>query len=223
MPPWGPAQALLPADDNHGKSSSELKAEKRDVESDIEATEDALAKAGKKVKKAVATFEDVNARWEAAKEARRAALDEARRDADEIANQQAQQILDLRQAVEKNGGEHSAQLSQLHKDLEQAQSQAREDAAAALKSHEEQFQRLAEEHEHALAERDSRLEGASARINKLEEDSQVKAAAHSEELRTAQEEAHLTQVGAFTTPEHFSNTTCLNAKSNQNVAVPRKR
>ena len=62
--PWGPAQALLPADDNHGKSSSELRAEKRNVESDIEATEDALAKAGKKVKKAVATFEEVNARWE---------------------------------------------------------------------------------------------------------------------------------------------------------------
>ena len=43
--PWGPAQALLPADDNHGKSSSELRAEKRNVESDIEATEEALAKA----------------------------------------------------------------------------------------------------------------------------------------------------------------------------------
>ena len=76
--PWGPAQALLRADDNPGKSSSELKAEKRDVESNIEATEDALAKAGKKVTKAVATFEEVNARWEAAKEDRREALDEAR-------------------------------------------------------------------------------------------------------------------------------------------------
>ncbi|MCP4741340.1 MAG: M23 family metallopeptidase [Actinomycetales bacterium] len=76
--PWGPAQALLPAGDNHGKSSSELRAEKKDVESDIEATEDALAKAGKKVKKAVATFEEVNARWEAAKQERREALDEAR-------------------------------------------------------------------------------------------------------------------------------------------------
>ena len=76
--PLGPAQALLPAADTDGKSSAELKAEKRDVESQIDATEDALAKAGKKVKKAVATFRDVDARWQAAVEARREALEVAR-------------------------------------------------------------------------------------------------------------------------------------------------
>jgi murein DD-endopeptidase MepM/ murein hydrolase activator NlpD len=76
--PLGPAQAIRAADRDSGKSSSELKAEKRDVESQIDATEDALAKAGKKVKKAVSTFKDVDARWQAAKEARQEALAEAR-------------------------------------------------------------------------------------------------------------------------------------------------
>jgi len=76
--PLGPAQAIRAADKDSGKSSSELKAEKRDVESQIDATEDALAKAGKKVKKAVSTFKDVDARWQAAKEARQEALAEAR-------------------------------------------------------------------------------------------------------------------------------------------------
>ena len=114
--PWGPAQALLPADDNHGKSSSELKAEKRDVESNIEATEDALAKAGKKVTKAVATFQEVNARWEAAKEDRREALDEARAareeaQASEARAMRARQALRVAQeqkvAVERKARRHS--------------------------------------------------------------------------------------------------------------------
>jgi len=80
--PLGPAQATFPAavaaDRDGGKSSSELKAEKREVDSEIEATEDALAKAGKKVKKAVAVFQDVDARWQAARSDRQAALEEAR-------------------------------------------------------------------------------------------------------------------------------------------------
>jgi murein DD-endopeptidase MepM/ murein hydrolase activator NlpD len=82
--PLGPAQAIFPsshptpAERDGGKSSAELKAEKRQVESQIAATEDALAKAGKKVKKAVAVFNDVDARWQAARADRQVALEEAR-------------------------------------------------------------------------------------------------------------------------------------------------
>lgn len=76
--PLGLAQAARPAADTDGKSSAELKADKREIESEIEATEDALAKAGKKVKKAVATFKDVDARWQGARADRQAALEEAR-------------------------------------------------------------------------------------------------------------------------------------------------
>jgi len=75
--PTGPAVATLPAADS-GKSSQELKAEKREVESEIAATEDALAKAGKKVRKAINRFEDVDRRWRAAREERRKALEIAR-------------------------------------------------------------------------------------------------------------------------------------------------
>ena len=75
--PTGPAVATLPAADS-GKSSQELKAEKREVESEIAATEDALAKAGKKVRKAINRFEDVDKRWRAAREERRKALEIAR-------------------------------------------------------------------------------------------------------------------------------------------------
>ena len=95
----GPAQALLPADKDSGKSSSELKAEKRDVESQIDATEDALAKAGKKVKKAVATFKDVDARWQAARESRREALEEARAAREEAQAAQAR-AMRARQALQ---------------------------------------------------------------------------------------------------------------------------
>lgn len=80
--PLGPAQATFPAsvasERDSGKSSAELKADKREVEAEIQATEDALAKAGKKVKKAVAVFQDVDARWQSARSDRQAALDEAR-------------------------------------------------------------------------------------------------------------------------------------------------
>lgn len=78
--PLGPAQANLAAADSDkpGKSSSELKAEKRDVEAEIDATENALAKAGKKVRKAVNRFEDIDARWKAARAERKKALDVAR-------------------------------------------------------------------------------------------------------------------------------------------------
>jgi fused signal recognition particle receptor len=130
----------------------------------------------------------------AEQEAKETALDEARRNAEEIAQQQAQQIADLRQAVEKSGGEHTAQLSQLHKDLEQAQTEAREQATAAASAQAEQVRKLTEEHEHALAERDSQLEDASARAEKLEDEIQLKAVAHSEEMKAAREEANHMQV-----------------------------
>jgi murein DD-endopeptidase MepM/ murein hydrolase activator NlpD len=89
--PLGPAQASfpVPSERDGGKSSAELKAEKREVESEIEATEDALAKAGKKVKKAVAVFNDVNSRWEAARSDRQSALEEAREAREEAEAAQA--------------------------------------------------------------------------------------------------------------------------------------
>lgn len=90
----GPAQANRPAADSDkpGKSSSELKAEKREVESEIEATEDALAKAGKKVRKAVNRFQDVDARWQAARAERKKALATAREAREEAQAAQARAV-----------------------------------------------------------------------------------------------------------------------------------
>lgn len=92
--PLGPATASLPAADSDkpGKSSSQLKAEKREVESEIDATEDALAKAGKKVRKAVNRFEDVDARWKAARAERKKALATARESREEAQAAQARAV-----------------------------------------------------------------------------------------------------------------------------------
>ncbi len=77
--PMGPAQGLAPAaNPTSNKSSEELRAERREVQAALEATEDVLARAGRRVNRAVATFTEVDARWRQARIDRQDALAEAR-------------------------------------------------------------------------------------------------------------------------------------------------
>jgi len=92
--PLSPASASLPANDSadSGKSSAELKADKREIEAEIDATEDALASASKKVRKSINRFEDVDARWKAARAERKKALETARESREEAQAAQARSV-----------------------------------------------------------------------------------------------------------------------------------
>ena len=118
--PLGAAQATFPssvsAERDSGKSSAELKAEKREVEAQIQATEDALAKAGKKVKKAVQVFQDVDTRWQQARADRQIALDEARaaREEAEAAQARATRARAALQVAENQQKLVEAKLEDIH-------------------------------------------------------------------------------------------------------------
>lgn len=120
--PLGPAQANLPAADSDkpGKSSAELKAEKREVESEIDATEDALANASKKVRKAVNRFKDVDARWQAARKERRKARQAAQEAREEAQAAQARSVRAkeaLRTAIEQQEVVEG-KLQGIHEDMD---------------------------------------------------------------------------------------------------------
>lgn len=102
------------------KSSAELREDKREVESQIDATEDALAKAGKKVKNAVAVFQDVDSRWRIAQGERRDALAEARaaREEARLAQARAASARALLQAATARQKVVEGQLVDIHDQMD---------------------------------------------------------------------------------------------------------
>ena len=115
-PVLGSSVATVKSESDGGKTSGELKADKREVEAQIDATEDALAKAGKKVKNAVAVFQDVDTRWRTAQGERRDALEEARaaREEARLAEARAASARALLQAATARQKVVEGQLADIH-------------------------------------------------------------------------------------------------------------
>ena len=107
------------------KSSTELASEKNDVEKEISATHDELAKAGKKVKAAVARFEKADARWRAARASRAEALAQARiaredAQAAQARATQARELLAISQAQQRQAAREVEAIHQQMDDMARA-------------------------------------------------------------------------------------------------------